>query len=115
MFSFISQLLGLGEKVAQVSTQELQGLLSKKDTVVIDVRTPSEFAQGHIPGARLINLYDAAFGEKIAQLDKSKNYYINCRSGNRSAMACRKMQKLGFENVWNVSGGIMAWKGKLKK
>lgn len=115
MLSFITQLFGMGSKVAPISTQELEKLLQKKDTVVIDVRTPGEFAQGHIPGARLINLYDTAFSEKIAQLDKSKNYYINCRSGSRSAMACRKMQKLGFENVWNVSGGIMAWKGKIKK
>ncbi len=115
MFSFISQLFGGGSKVAQVSTQELEKLLSKKDTVVIDVRTSGEFAQGHIPGAKLINLYDTSFSKKIAQLDKNKNYYINCRSGSRSAMACRKMQKLGFENVWNVSGGIMAWRGKVKK
>ncbi len=115
MFSFLSKLFGGGVKIDSISTKELEQLLKHKDSILIDVRSPAEYAQGHIPGAKSINLYDSTFSEKITKLDKSKNYYLNCKSGARSYMACRSFKKQGFENVWNVSGGIMAWQGKIKK
>jgi len=115
MFSFLSKLINGGVQVPRVSTQELEKILKDKDTILIDVRTSAEFAQGHISGAKSINVMDTKFSERIAKLDKSKNYYVNCRSGARSMMACKKMKKMGFENVWNVSGGILQWSGKIKK
>ncbi|MDX1327219.1 MAG: rhodanese-like domain-containing protein, partial [Arenibacter sp.] len=49
----------------------------------------------------------------LEKLDKSKNYYVYCRSGNRSGQACAIMNKLGFENTYNLQGGIMEWEGEI--
>lgn len=87
-----------------------------KDTnaVVLDVRTDAEVAEGIIPKAIQINIYEGqGFVYKLEELDKSKNYYVYCRSGNRSGQACAIMNQLGFENAYNLVGGILEWKGEL--
>lgn len=85
-------------------------LIQSGESVVIDVRTPAEFADGHIPNAKNIDIKEATFDEKISELDRSTNYVINCQMGGRSARATAKMQELGFKNVKNLLGGIVAWK-----
>ena len=77
---------------------------------LLDVRTAAEFSGGTIPGARNIDFFAADFGQKISQLDKGKTYFVFCRSGNRSAQACKMMHKLGFD-VRNLSGGIGTFPG----
>lgn len=84
-------------------------LKSDKEVVLIDVRTPEEYKQGHLEGSDLLNFYDPKFKEEVAKLDKSKEYVIYCRSGGRSGSAVAQMQKMGFENVHNMKGGILAW------
>ncbi len=79
------------------------------DAVLLDVRSPMEYAEGHIEGATLIDINDASFPEKVAHLDKGKTYYINCRSGARSGRACQYMASQGFANTINLRGGIMGW------
>lgn len=81
---------------------------NSKQPVLIDVRTAGEFASGSIPGAKNIDLMSADFKKVIASLDKSRNYFLFCRSGNRSAQACDIMADQGF-NVYNLKGGIGAW------
>lgn len=84
----------------------------KTDTtaVVLDVRRPEEFAEGHIAGARLLNVLDAsAFEEGVKAMDKTKTYYVYCRSGRRSRDAALQIQKAGFA-VKELQGGILAWK-----
>jgi len=76
--------------------------------VLLDVRTPAEFAAGYIPGAKLIDIKSPDFQQKIAQLDGSKTYLVYCRSGNRSSVACQKLQKLNVQ-AFNLAGGIVAW------
>lgn len=86
------------------------GLATEADSVLLDVRTEAEFAEGHIPGAINMDVQSFDFQDKIEKLDKSKNYYINCRSGGRSAMACQILGSKGFTgNLYNLQGGIMAW------
>lgn len=83
----------------------------KADTaaVVLDVRTPQEFDEGHLKGALLLDVKDSeAFDKGIATLDKNKHYYVYCRSGRRSMKACEIMKKKGF-SVTNLDGGIIAW------
>lgn len=80
----------------------------------IDVRTPEEFRDGHIPEAQNINIMSADFESKVSKLPKDKAYIIVCRSGNRSGSACRAMEKLGFTNVTNMAGGMMSWRGPVK-
>ena len=78
--------------------------------VILDVRQPSEFAEGHIEGAVNLDWLDEeAFKEGVAKLDKAKTYYIYCRSGRRSNAAAEKMQSDGFK-VYDLKGGIKQWK-----
>jgi rhodanese-related sulfurtransferase len=79
-----------------------------KSAVLVDVRTPGEFSSGTVRGARNIDFMSASFGSQVATLDKSKEYFLFCRSGNRSAQACNLMAKEGFK-VSNLAGGIGEW------
>ncbi len=77
--------------------------------VLLDVRTASEFKSGTIPGAKNLDVMSASFQHSVGKLDKSKEYFVFCRSGNRSAGACRIMAGRGLK-VYNLKGGIMTWK-----
>ncbi len=80
-----------------------------KKAVVLDVRRPDEFAAGHIEGAILLNFLDTvSFNAGVEKLDKSKTYYIYCRSGRRSNNAAVLMQKKGF-TVFDLGGGFLSW------
>jgi rhodanese-related sulfurtransferase len=72
------------------------------DAVIIDVRTPEEFAAGHLDGALLIDFKNPTFGDEIAKLDPSASYIIYCRSGNRSAQAATRMREIGIENITDL-------------
>ena len=106
------------EKFKNVFCDELQQLIENdtdnQDYEIIDCRTPSEFHLGHIPGAKLLDLMDPSFREKVQQLNKNKTYYLYCRSGSRSMTACRVMADAGFENSHNVKFGLMGWQGPLE-
>jgi len=78
---------------------------------LIDVRSPEEFQEGHLKGAKLINFYASDFEKNISALDKNKPVMVYCQSGNRSGQAAAKMNLLGFKLVYNMKGGINAWKG----
>jgi phage shock protein E len=65
--------------------------------VVIDVRTPGEFAAGHVDGATLIDVQDPGFAAAIAELDPAGDYVVYCRSGNRSAVAADEMRAAGLD------------------
>lgn len=83
--------------------------LYNDDALVLDVREDKEWAEGHIPRAKHIPL--GKLGERMAELDKFKDkpVLVNCRSGMRSASACKQLKKAGFTTVYNLAGGIMAW------
>ncbi|RZT62504.1 rhodanese-like domain-containing protein [Microcella alkaliphila] len=76
------------------------------DTVLIDVRTPAEFATGHLDGAINIDVQAADFEDRVAQLDPTGDYVVYCRSGNRSEQAITRMESLGFTEL--VNGGSVA-------
>lgn len=82
---------------------------------VVDVRTPAEFAEGHLPGAVNINVEDPAFPEEVAKLDPSADYAVYCRSGNRSRVAVDFMTQAGVTHTVGLDGGIGAWKGDVVK
>lgn len=79
------------------------------DLTILDVRTPAEFAQGHLPGAVNLDLNGSGFGDGIAALDKSKTYFVYCQTSNRSGTATQMMADAGFEDVYDLQGGIVAW------
>ncbi len=72
------------------------------DTVVLDVRTPEEFAEGHLAGARNIDVSADDFDERVAQLDTDASIVVYCRTGNRSAEAVERMEGLGFTDLTDV-------------
>ena len=79
------------------------------DFIIIDIRTPQEFNEGHIENAVNIDFYSEIFKEDLDKLDKNKTYLIYCRSGNRSGRAMPIMKELGFNEVYNLSVGIKEW------
>lgn len=93
-----------------LNVAEFQKLSQKEPGIILDVRTPGEIAQGTIPGAMVIDWNGNNFSEEVSKLDKTKPIYVYCKSGGRSSSACGKMQSLGFEKIYNLSGGITAWK-----
>lgn len=82
-----------------VAGAEAKAIVESGDVVVVDVRTPEEFAAGHLKDAQLIDIKDATFASKIAALDKTKTYFIYCRSGNRSAQAVIQMNAIGLNTL----------------
>ncbi len=79
------------------------------DLVILDVRTPEEFAEGHLEGAVMVDFYEADFTDRLAELDPDVPYLLYCRSGNRSGQTAELMKELGFSDVADVDGGILAW------
>lgn len=85
-----------------------------ENALILDVRTEDECNNGIIPNSINIDIYEGhKFIEKLEALDKSKNYYVYCRSGARSAKACEAMSNLGFENTFNLLGGFLDWDGEI--
>ncbi|MEM9685618.1 MAG: rhodanese-like domain-containing protein [Bacteroidota bacterium] len=83
--------------------------VENENVILIDVRTPKEFAEGHLSGAENINIYDEDFKDRCAKFDKQETIYVYCRSGSRSAKAQHILQAIGFTNVINLEGGFLSW------
>jgi phage shock protein E len=84
-------------------------LVGQPEAVTLDIRTPEEFVGGHLADAQLIDFYGADFAQRIGELPKDATYVLYCRSGNRSAEAAALMRSQGFQSVYEVDGGILAW------
>src|SRR5688500_20152176 len=93
-------------KFKNIGVEQFDRLRQQTNTVVLDVRTPKEFAAGHIPGATNIDWNGADFANRAAALDKSKTYLVHCAVGGRSAKASDKMAAIQFTNVYNLEGGM---------
>ncbi|WP_205764424.1 rhodanese-like domain-containing protein [Arenibacter sp. 6A1] len=83
-----------------------------ENAILVDVRTPQEFSQGHLEEAVNINWYDPDFATNFSKIEKEKTIYLYCKVGGRSLMAMEKLKKLGFKNVINLTGGYDAWIAK---
>jgi rhodanese-related sulfurtransferase len=92
-----------------LGVSEFSTKVAEAGVITLDVRTPIEFAEGHIEGARLIDFQSGNFENEIAALDKNATYAVYCRSGNRSGQAVKVMQDAGFTNVFNMNGGVIEW------
>ncbi len=95
------------QTVEMISPTDLNAKLG--DIQLIDVRTPSEFKNGYIKGAKNINYFDGDFIEQMSSFDKSKPVYLYCRSDRRSGSAASKLEKAGFTKIYDLKGGILAW------
>lgn len=99
--------------MADLSQEEWATKLSEDENAfILDVRAEEELEEGYIPNAQNIDIYlGQDFINELEKLDKTKNYYVYCRSGNRSGQACAIMKSIGFENSYNLAGGFMNWEG----
>ncbi len=102
--------------MANLSQKDWTEQLNADDNaVILDVRTEAEVAEKKIPNSINIDIYKGqGFVYQLEELDKSKNYYVYCRSGARSEKACNIMNQLGFDNAYNLLGGILEWKGDVE-
>lgn len=104
--------------MADLQQKDWTKLLSKdNNSVVLDVRTLDEVEElGIIPEAIHIDIFKGqGFIDEIQNLDTSKNYFVYCKAGGRSAQACAIMNQLGFEKTYNLLGGFTEWEGKVNQ
>ena len=87
-------------------------LSESKEYVLVDVRTPEEVKNGHLKGAINVDYNASSFEKEIAKLDTSKTYFLYCGSGIRSHKAAGIMKEMGFRNIFEMEGGVKAWKAK---
>ena len=99
----------MASPVQHVNADLAAKLVATNSIIVLDIRTPREFASGHIAGATNINYLGGDFSDKLAELDRSRCYLVHCAVGGRSTNALPKLAKLGFTNVIHLDGGFKAW------
>lgn len=87
-------------------------IASTANMTILDVRTPEEYATGHLENALNIDYKAASFRNEIGKLDKNKPYLVYCRSGKRAAESVKIMNELGFTDVKNLAGGILQWQAE---
>ena len=97
-----------GSAVTNVKADRFVTSMTEPGTVIVDVRTPAEYAAGHVDGAINIDVEGGDFGTQIAALPKDSTYAVYCRSGRRSAIAADQMASAGFTSVVNLEGGGLA-------
>jgi phage shock protein E len=103
------------KKFKDVDVAQFDALrLQKEKVVLLDVRTPEEYAAGHIPGSVLLDFRSPKFADELAKLPREKQYLVHCAVGGRSAKACDQMSRIGFTNVVNLKGGFKAWQAEGK-
>lgn len=101
-------------ELSPIEWAELQS--QTPESVILDVRTEDEFESGYIKNALNLDIRGGSeFISSIEELDKSKAYFVYCRSGARSGQACQLMEQMGFEQVYNLEGGVLAWEGDLEE
>ena len=95
-----------------ISPKDLNQIFNQQlpENIILDVRTKEECSESKIPGSLSIDYYSENFKDNLDKLNKNLNYYIYCRSGNRSGKTVMILREKGFKNVFNLEGGILAWK-----
>ena len=102
--------------IQQIEVAGAEKLIANQaDLQILDVRTPGEVTSGIVAGAKTINVFDADFNaQATAALDKTKPVLVYCKVGGRSSQAATKLETLGFSTIYNLQGGMDAWKGSGK-
>ena len=111
------EVMGPGEKYFSVDIlppkdafELIQKNKGNSNFVILDIRTPEEFRDGHIEGAVNVDFRSENFGREIDRLDRNKTYFVYCRTGNRSYDALNLMGPIGFRSIVRLAGDINGWK-----
>ena len=110
MINLFKNMFSFAEGLTDLNAETFKSKMSEAEHHLIDVRSTGEFNSGNIAGAKNISFPSADFEKKVSKLDLGKPVFVYCRSGNRSKMAGKLLLEMGFKEVYNLSGGIMAWK-----
>ncbi|MDO9045334.1 MAG: rhodanese-like domain-containing protein [Methanobacteriaceae archaeon] len=97
--------------IKNITSIEARKLMKNEDLIILDVRAPWEFAEGHIKNSENLDFTDPDFSDNLKKLDKNKKYLVYCKTGRRGAMALETMKNIGFNNLYNLIGGYDAWNG----
>jgi rhodanese-related sulfurtransferase len=104
------------KKVLEIEPEEAFIIIQKESNnpnfIILDVRTPNEYKEEHLESAHLLNLKSHSFEDELDGMDKNKKYFVYCRRGKRGIIACNLMKKHGYNEVYNITGGINKWKSK---
>ncbi len=119
-YSFVFCLLMIagcqGQAQSVLSTKDFESkCTATQNAQLLDVRTPREFKEGHLDKAQNIDVLASDFDQKVAKLDKKQAVFVYCRSGGRSGRAAARLTKLGFQNIYDLEGGFLAWKKEGRK
>lgn len=98
------------QSIQRITSEEMREISKLEGMQLVDVRTPKEYENGHIPNAQNIDFLDAKFEVNIQSLDKSKPVIIYCQRGSRSAKCASKLIANGFVKVYDLDGGFAQWK-----
>lgn len=121
IFFFISLILITANLLAENKKEDVKFLNAKQadelieknrdnpEFIILDVRTSNEYNSGHIENALNIDYKSSDFKDEVGKLDRDKTYLTYCRSGRRSTAASEIMTEIGFENIYMIEGGIVAW------
>jgi rhodanese-related sulfurtransferase len=109
LFSAVS-CQGQGKRAEVLTPEKFEQKLSATPTrILLDVRTPEEYSEGHLAEAQLINYYNSDFKNQLSLLDKTKPVFVYCKSGRRSGASADLLIELGFTEVYDLEGGFTAW------
>ncbi|MFC1956186.1 rhodanese-like domain-containing protein [Chloroflexota bacterium] len=101
------------QSITDVTAKEAISIIQENknnpDFIIVDVRTPEEYAEGHIDNAVNIDFNSGVFNDETSKLDRYKTYLIYCRSGNRSSRAVDVMRRLDFAKIYHFHEGIIGW------
>lgn len=118
LFFLFSLFSGNAQTITKIKTVEVAAFAKEIKTTpkpqILDVRTPEEFAGGHIDNATNIDWQGENFVKSTEKLDKNKPVYVYCRSGKRSLKASEKLEELGFKKIYNLDGGYLKWNAETK-
>lgn len=101
--------------ISLISPVELEKAMAQEDIQLVDVRTDREWESGHLKNASHFEINNTDWDSQISTLDKTKPVYVYCAKGGRSARCAKKLQKAGFTEVYDLEGGIGAWKDEGKQ
>jgi phage shock protein E len=108
--SSTQNLTDTGSVFKVISAADFGDKISNQQGIILDVRTPGEYKKGFIKDARLLDIFGDNFDAELNKLDRNATYYVYCASGGRSAECTEKMQTLGFKKVYDLDGGMGAWR-----
>lgn len=113
MLDFIKNLFGGEKNYTTLDAEDFQKKIRETSkSMIIDVRSRNEFDEEKIPHSMNIDILNPNFNTKLSKYDKDKTYFVYCQRGGRSAKACKRMAKMGFEKIYNLKGGINGYTGR---